>query len=114
MRRGSILKVRFDPIEGSEQGGVRPVIVVSPTLLNERSPVILVAPLTTQKLHRIYPFDARIDHEACGLPQPSKAMLNQLRTVDKRRVLGTYGLADDATMEAVDAAIRIATGLVSL
>lgn len=114
MRRGSVLRVRLDPAEGSEQGGVCPVIVISPTLINERSPVLLVAPLTTQKLHRIYPFDALIDHEACGLDRPSKAMLNQLRTIDKRRILGTYGVADEETMASIDAAIRISTGLVPL
>lgn len=114
MRRGAVVRVRLDPTEGSGQGGTRPVIVISPTYMNERSTVVLVAPITSQKMHRIYPFDAELDATACGLPRSSKAMLNQIRAIDKRRVIDSYGVADDETMERIDAAIRIATGLTRL
>lgn len=114
MRRGTVVRVRLDPTEGSEQAGVRPAVVVSPTIVNERSPIVIVAPITSKKTDRVFRFEAMLDHEACRLSQPSKAQLNQLRAIDRRRVLGTYGVADDETMEAVDAAIRIATGLIRL
>jgi mRNA interferase MazF len=114
MRRGTVVRVRLNPVLGSEQGGERPAIVISPTFMNERSSVVLVAPITSKKMERIYPFEARIDHSACGLSLPSKAMLNQIRTIDKERLSGEYGVADDETMAMVDAAIRIATGLVPI
>ena len=114
MRRGTVVRVRFDPTEGSEQAGVRPAVVLSPTLINERSPVVLVAPVTSKKTDRVFVFEAMLDHEFCGLDRPSKAQLNQLRTIDRRRILGTYGEADAETMDRIDAAIRIATGLVAL
>lgn len=109
--RGSVVRVALDPVVGSEQAGTRPAIVVSTEILNEGSRVLLVAPITTKKVDRIHPFEARIDHEACGLEWPSKAMLNQVRVVSKERVVGAYGLADAATMDAVDAAIRITLGI---
>ena len=91
MHRGTVARVRFEPTEGSEQAGVRPAVVVSPTVMNERSPVVLVAPVTSRKIERVFRFEAMMNHEACGLDQPTQAQVNQLRTIDKRRILGTYG-----------------------
>jgi mRNA interferase MazF len=59
-KRGEILRVRFDPIEGSEQAGERPALVLSSNLINEHAPVILVAPLTTRKTDRVYAFEALV------------------------------------------------------
>ena len=114
MRRGTVVRVRLDPVLGSEQGGERPAIVVSPTFINERSNVVLVAPITSKKMERVYPFEAKIDHLACGLTLPAKAMLNRIWTIDKTRLSGEYGVADEETIAMVDAAIRIATGLVPI
>ncbi len=58
VERGAIVRVRFDPIEGSEQGGERPALVISPALLNDHSTVIIVAAITSRKVERIYPFEA--------------------------------------------------------
>lgn len=54
-RRGDVVRVRLDPIEGSEQGGERPALVLSPDLINEHSPVVLIAAITSQKTDRVYP-----------------------------------------------------------
>jgi mRNA-degrading endonuclease toxin of MazEF toxin-antitoxin module len=109
--RGSVIRVRLDPAEGREQAGTRPAIVVSAQVFNENMDVLVVAPITSKKVDRIFPFEARVDHEALGLDFPSKAMLNQIRTVSKSRVVGTYGVADTETMTAVDAALKITLGL---
>lgn len=106
-----MIRVRLDPVEGSEQSGERPGLVISPDLINEHSPVILVAAITSRKTERIYPFDALIEPPEGGLAQRSKALLMQVRCLDKRRVLGRYGSLGDTTMERVDAALRISTGL---
>lgn len=73
--------------------------------------VVVVAPITSKKVERVVPFEARVDDEALGLDFPSKAMLNQIRTVSKSRIAGFYGVADIATMRAVDAALKITLGL---
>jgi len=111
IKRGSIVKVRLDPVEGSEQAGMRPAVVISATVLNETADVLVVAPITSKKTDRVFPFEAMLDHVACGLDLPSKAMLNQIRTVSKVRVVGSFGLADRETLFAIDAAIKVTLGL---
>jgi mRNA interferase MazF len=109
--RGAVLRVRFDPAEGSEQAGTRPAVVVSPTFMNEKLDVIIVAAITSKKVDRIFVQEVLLDYEACGLLRPSKAMLHQLRAIDKRRVLGQYGVVDRRTLAEIDSALMVAVGL---
>lgn len=108
------MRARLDPVEGSEQGGERPVIVVSPDFLNERSPVVLVAAITSRKVETAYRFEAVLDPPDGGLPVRSKVMAMHLRCLDQARLIGRYGSVSRETMKRVDEAIAIATGLVSL
>lgn len=110
-QRGSVIRVRLDPTEGREHAGTRPAIVVSAQVFNENSDILVVAPITSKKVDRIFPFEARVNHEALGLEFPSKALLNQVRTVSKARVVGSYGVADIESMTAVDAALKVSLGL---
>ena len=110
-RRGDVVRVRLDPTEGSEQAGERPALVLSPHIINEHSPVILIASLTTRKTERVYPFEARVDPPEGGLLCPSKVLLMQIGSVDKRRLTGRYGAVSEETMERVEDASRTATGL---
>lgn len=112
--RGDVVRVRLDPAEGSEQGGERPGLVISPDLINQHSPVILVAAITSRKTERVYPFEALVDSPDAGLGRPSKVMLMQLRALDKRRIVGRYGKLSPETMQRVEAALRIAVGLTRL
>ena len=114
LRRGEIVRVRLDPVEGSEQGGERPGLVVSPDLINEHSPVILVAAMTSRKTERVYPFEALIEPPEGGISQRSKALLMQLRALDKRRIIGRYGVVSANVMVRVETALRIAVGLTRL
>ena len=114
LRRGDIVRVRLDPVEGSEQAGSRPGLVISPDLINQHSPIILVAAITSQKLDKIFPFEALIESSKTGLPKRSKVLLMQIRALDKRRIVGHYGSVDAATLGRVDDALRIATGLTRL
>lgn len=111
LKRGEVVKVRFDPVEGSEQGGERPAVVLSPDFINERSPVIIVATITSRKTDRIFPFDVLIEPPDGGLNIRSKVMLTQIRTIDVSRVTGSYGALSPATMAAVDEALKISIGL---
>jgi mRNA interferase MazF len=105
------VRVRLDPVVGSEQAGERPALVLSPDLINERSPVILIAAITSQKTDRIFPFEALIEPPDSGLSVRSKVMLLQLRSVDKERLVGRYGKVSETTMQRVEEALKVATGL---
>ena len=113
-RRGQIVRCGLDPVTGSEQAGERPVLVLSPDYINERSPVVLVAALTTRKTERVYPFEALIEPPDGGISVRSKVSLMQLRSVDKSRITYTYGMVSQGAMREVDAALEVAVGLVRL
>lgn len=108
-----MVQARFDPTEGSEQGGVRPAIVLSPDKSNLRSPVLILAPLTTRKLDRLYPHEA-LTPAGDGAPVKSKAWLGQVRSMSKARILSYYGHTSDQTMLGVDQALQIAVGLTKI
>ena len=110
LRRGDVVNARFDPVEGSEQGGIRPALVLSPDRSNLRSPVVILAPMTTRNLDKIYPHEVRIAG-GDGPPLDSKVLTGQLRSMSKSRVFSYYGHVSDATMLEVDAALQIAVGL---
>lgn len=111
IQRGSVVEVMLSPTVGHEQAGRRPAVVVSATNLNERASILVVAPVTTKKTDRVFPFEAMLDYEACGLSAPSKVMLNQIRTVDKERILKSFGLVDRKTMGDIDAALKVTLDL---
>lgn len=112
-RRGEIVRVRLDPVEGSEQGGTRPALVLSPNVINEHCPVILLASITSRKTERVYPFEVLIEPPEGGLAQRSKVLLMHLRSVDQERLVASYGLVGSETMRKVEEALKVATGLVS-
>lgn len=111
LSRGEVVRVALDPVTGSEQGGERPVLVISPDLINQHSPVILVAAITSKKTERIYPFETLLEPPDGGLTQRSKVLLMQLRSVDKQRIAGRYGKVSEKTMVRVEEALKVATGL---
>jgi mRNA interferase MazF len=111
IRRGQVVRVRLDPVEGSEQGGIRPALVLSPDVINEHCPVVLIASITSKKTDRVYPFEVLIEPPEGGLTQRSKVLLMHLRSVDQRRLVGSYGIVSDQTMRAVEEALKVATGL---
>src|SRR5438067_2144763 len=110
--RGDVVRIRLDPVEGSEQAGERPALVISPDVINLHGPVILIASLTSKKTEKVYPHEVLIDPPEGGLKQRSKVLLMQLRSVDKRRITGRYGSVTANTMERVEEALKVATGLI--
>jgi len=110
LKRGDVVRARLDPIEGSEQGGTRPVLILSPDRYVSRASVVVVAPLTSQKTDTLYPHEALIP-AGDGAPVQSKALLNQLRACSKSRITAFYGHVSDETLLEVDAALQIAVGL---
>ncbi len=111
-RRGDVVRVRLDPVVGSEQAGQRPALVISPDVINDKGPIVLIAAITSQKTERIYPLEVLLEPPDGGLPRRSKVMLMHLRSVDKRRLRGVYGRIREETMLRVEEAIKIATGII--
>jgi mRNA interferase MazF len=88
MNRGDVYEVRFDPIEGSEQGGTRPAVIVTRNSINRHSPVIMVTPFTNaQNVRRSYPTDVLVHAPEGGLTVDSVALCVQTRVVSKSRLL---------------------------
>ncbi len=111
LRRGDVVRVRLDPTEGSEQAGERSALVLSPNVINRHSPIILIAPITSKKTERVYPFEALIELNESGLPMRSKALLMQTRSLNKSCLTGYYGHLSEETMLQVDQALKVAAGL---
>ena len=110
-RRGDVLLIDFDPVRGSEQGKVRPAVVIQNDVANQYSPVIIVAAVTSS-LRALHPTDVEVRAPEGGLRKDSKVLLNQICTVDRARVIDRWGHLSDEIMSEVDKAIRISLGLV--
>jgi mRNA interferase MazF len=103
--------VRLDPVEGSEQGGTGPVVIISSDLPNAALPVVTVAVITTRKTKRVFATEVLVEPPEGGLSQRSKVLLYQTHTVSKAQLLDELGELAAGTMAAVDAALRRALDL---
>jgi mRNA interferase MazF len=112
MKRGEVYEARLEPVEGSEQGGTRPVIIVSRDAINAYSPVILAVPCTTyQTGKRVYPTQVLIQALDGGLTKDSIAMADQVRVLSKTRLLHLRGILSDRAMIQLNQALLIALDL---
>lgn len=98
---------------GSEQGGVRPVLVIQNDIGNKYSPTIIIAAITSQINKAKLPTHVEITGQEYGLPKDSVILLEQIRTIDKKRLREKIGRFDKEMMQYVDDALRISLGLVS-
>jgi len=112
MKRGEIYYANLDPTVGSETGRRRPVLIVSNDVNNRVSTTITVLPITSN-VSRVYPFEVLLEPEVGGLPKPSKAQAQQIRTIAKQRIQGeALGCLAGEIMDWLDAAIKLHLGLV--
>lgn len=111
VKRGDLFYADLSPVVGSEQGGVRPVIVVQNDMGNKYSPTIIVVPVTSQLKKSKLPTHVSLSANKFGLPKNSVALLEQLRTIDKRRLRDKLGSFDKSVMLKIDAAIAISVGI---
>lgn len=109
--RGDIFLANLEPIEGKEQGGIRPVLLIQNTISNKNSPVIIVAAITSKVFSKEFPTNVTLSKENSGLPKDSVIMLNQIRTIDKRRIIRKLGTLTHEIMDRVNFALRISLGL---
>lgn len=111
IKRGDILLVNFEPVRGSEQGRIRPAIVIQNNILNKFSPLTIVAPITSKVYDKEYPTNVFIKKEESALGNNSTILLNQIRTIDKRRIIKRLGSLDIFLMNKLDLAIKICLAL---
>lgn len=111
IRRGDIYYADLSPVVGSEQGGMRPVLIVQNDVGNRHSPTVIAAAITSKMGKTRLPTHIDIYAEKAGLAKDSVILLEQIRTIDKKRLGERMGHLDDATMGEVNQAITISFGL---
>ena len=111
VKRGEIYYADLSPAVGSEQDGVRPVLVIQNNIGNRHSPTVVIAAITSQPKKSALPTHYSLP-AANGLEIPSTVLLEQLRTIDKQRLRCYIGALDDSTMNGIDRALTVSMGLV--
>lgn len=112
IKRGELYYADLSPVVGSEQGGVRPVLVVQNNVGNKYSPTIIAVAVTSQINKARLPTHIELD-TTCGLPKDSVILAEQLRTLDKRRLKDRIGALDSKAMEKVNNALLVSLGFFS-
>lgn len=109
VKRGEIYLMNFSSVVGSEQAGSRPALILQNNVGNKHSPTTIVAAITSKRTKALLPTHIKIDVE--GLEEESIVLLEQIRTVDKRRLMEYTGKLDEKMMDIIDRAILISLGL---
>jgi mRNA interferase MazF len=113
-RRGEVYLVTFDPTVGSEIQRTRPALIIQNDIANRNSPITIVTAITSQFEESLYPTEVRIAPPEGGLTTASVVLLNQMRSIDSRRLVRRLGRVSAATMERVNRAIQLSLGLIEL
>jgi mRNA interferase MazF len=113
-KRGEVYLVNFDPTIGAEIQKTRPALVVQNNIANRYSPITIVGAISSQFDDQLYPTEVLIQPPEGGLTIPSVVLLNQVRSVDKRRLVRRLETLTPTTMERVDRAILISLGLMGI
>ena len=112
IKRGDIFYADLSPVIGSEQGGLRPVLIIQNDVGNKYSPTVIAAAITSKMGKTRLPTHIDIYRDNVGLQKDSVILLEQIRTLDKRRLKEKLGHLDDAVMIKVNSAIAVSFGLV--
>ena len=109
--RGELYSANLDPVVGSEQGGLRPVLVIQNNVGNRYSPTVIVLAITSQVQKARLPTHVCIPAAGHGLERDSVVLAEQIRTLDKRRLRERIGILQPEYMEQVSCALRVSLGL---
>ena len=113
VRRGDIFFADLSPVVGSEQGGVRPVLIIQNDAGNRHSPTVIAAAITSRLGKANLPTHITVEGRRCGLTRDSIVLLEQIRTLDKTRLRERMGRLDEPAMAKIDGAIAVSFGLAS-
>jgi len=111
VKRGDIFYADLSPVVGSEQGGTRPVLIVQNDTGNKHSPTVIAAAITSQTNKARLPTHIELAGKTVGLTKDSVVLLEQIRTIDKRRLREHMGRLDETMMHRIDSAIAVSFGL---
>ncbi|SDC17170.1 mRNA interferase MazF [Pelagirhabdus alkalitolerans] len=114
VKRGEVYFADLSPVVGSEQGGVRPVLVIQNNIGNRFSPTVIVAAITAQIEKAKLPTHVEIEALEYGFERDSVILLEQIRTIDKQRLTDKITQLDDTMMEKIDAGLEISLGLTNI
>ena len=113
IHRGEIYYADLSPVVGSEQGGIRPVLIIQNDIGNKYSPTVIAAAITSQKDKTRLPTHIQVNATGCGLAKDSIVLLEQVRTLDKQRLKEKMGTLDLISMDRVNKALTVSFGLSS-
>ncbi len=111
VKRGEIYYADLSPVIGSEQGGMRPVLIVQNDVGNKYSPTVIAAAITSQKYKTQLPTHISVNANNCGLQKDSIVLLEQVRTIDKTRLKEKMGNLPDNEMSKINRALSVSFGL---
>ncbi len=111
VKRGDIYYADLSPVVGSEQGGVRPVLIVQNDVGNKYSPTVIAAAITSQHDKSRMPTHINVNGDSCGLSKDSVVLLEQVRTIDKQRLKERMGNLSNNDMNKIDKALYVSFGL---
>ena len=111
IKRGDIYYADLSPVVGSEQGGLRPVLIIQNDIGNRYSPTVIAAAITSKMGKSRLPTHIDIHADRVGLAKDSVVLLEQIRTLDKRRLKERMGHLDEQTMQIVNSAIAVSFGI---
>ena len=112
IKRGDIYYADLSPVVGSEQGGVRPVLIIQNDVGNRYSPTVIAAAITSRTDKTKLPTHIPIEAHDCGLQKDSVVLLEQVRTLDKRRLREKMGSVNIRSMKEVNRALSVSFGLI--
>ncbi|MBR5496396.1 MAG: type II toxin-antitoxin system PemK/MazF family toxin [Clostridia bacterium] len=111
IKRGDIFYADLSPVIGSEQGGIRPVLIVQNDVGNKYSPTVIAAAITSRKFKTSLPTHISVHADECGLAKDSIVLLEQVRTLDKTRLRERMGSLDEDEMSKINHALSVSFGL---
>lgn len=112
IKRGDIVLVSLGSTIGSEQSKTRPALIIQNDIGNEFSPITIVAPITSKIYSKEFPTNVKVSPKESGLKERSTILLNQIRAIDKQRIIKIIGHLNDRLMAKVNMAIKFSLGLI--
>ena len=111
IKKGYIVLAGLEPVRGSEQGGIRPVLIIQNDDGNRFSPTTIIAPITSKKFTKEFPTNVSLSKQESKLNNDSTILLNQIRTIDKSRIIKKISSLDNFTISKVNKAIKASLAL---
>ena len=111
IKRGDLVIVRLEPVKGSEQGGIRPCLIIQNDISNEFSPITIIAPITSKIYTKNYPTNVFLQKNDSNLDKDSTILINQIRAIDKSRIIKIVSRLDNDLMKKVNLAIKVSLDL---